>query len=139
MKKLINLLLVISMMYSCSKDDEKNIQRWDLVRMAGQIENSETTGKNMSWQEFYVFKNDGTFIKSRDRNGIITTASGSFTKVTRDEGTFLELKFKSGFEIIGSCYANEIETLWLKTNDLLVNTWSQCDGPGLEYENKSNL
>ncbi len=33
--------------------------------MAGMMVNSETTGPEMEWQEYYILNENGTFFKSR--------------------------------------------------------------------------
>lgn len=140
MKNSLLVLLVICLSFSCSKDDNfdpgKYPQKWTLVKMTGQISNSETTGENMEWQEYYLLKSDGTFIKNRVRDGIDYEESGSFTFADKTDGKFLELTYDADNEIIGSCNANQTESLWLKSENKLVGTWSYCDGPGLEYERK---
>lgn len=138
MKTSFLLLLIIFATFSCSKDEnfdtDKYPQKWALVRMYGQIPTSETTGKNMEWQEYYFLKSDGSFFKHRERNGIDYEGSGSFTFVYETGEKFLILTYDSVNVIIGSCDANQTESLWLKSDSKLVGTWSYCDGPGLEYE-----
>ena len=138
MKNLILVCLIVFTTWSCSKDDKFGIdnypQKWTLIEMSGQIPNSETTGDDMEWQEYYLLKPDGTFIKHRERDGIDYEAIGIFTFVDESDGKYLELNYNSDNEIIGSCYANQTESLWLKSDHKLHGTWSYCDGPGLEYE-----
>lgn len=134
MNKLIYVLAIIFSFYSCSKDNDKYPQKWQLVRMTGQISNSAVTGKDMSWQEYYLFMPNNIFVKHRERNGVITEITGRFKSEKGSDATFLHLEYDAPSNIIGSCYGNEIEELWFRTDDLLINTWSACDGPGLEYE-----
>ncbi|WP_235832137.1 hypothetical protein [Flavobacterium ranwuense] len=108
--------------------------KWTLVSMSGSIPNSETTGAAMEWQEFYIFNTNGTFTKSRERNSVKTSISGTYTTATQSDGIFFELTYTNDNEIIGSCYGNQKEQLYLTANNSLSSTWSYCDGPGLVYK-----
>jgi hypothetical protein len=88
----------------------------------------------MEWQEFYVLDSNGTFKKSRERNGVITEISGSYSLSQTANGTSLLLSYKSDSEIIGSCSSALKEELYFESESLLFSTWQQCDGPGLKYE-----
>ncbi len=138
MIKLIVFSIAGLVLLSCNEEEKFNKeqypQKWQLVKTIGNVPNSETIGEDMEWQEFYVFNTDGTFTKSRDRKGILNTASGNFefSNVPPD-GDFFELTFNTGNNIIGGCYAKPCETLWQQSPSKLVSTWLNCDGPGLEY------
>ncbi|MDI5898638.1 hypothetical protein [Flavobacterium yafengii] len=140
MKKLIILVAFLTIFSSCSKDDAVTMDstgyygKWTLVAMTGSFQNSETTGAAMEWQEFYLFNTNGTFTKSRERNGVKTTLSGTYTTTTKSDGIYFELTYPNDSEIIGSCYGNQKEVLYLTANNSLSSTWSYCDGPGLEYK-----
>jgi len=138
MKNLIIISLLICTLFSCTKADEFDIkqypQKWQLIKMTGQIPNSETTGTNMEWQEFYLLNSDSTFIKSRERDGILTEEYGSFSFEDLSDGKYLVLTYETDNTIIGNCTSELKEVLVLESNKSLVGTWSACDGPGLEYE-----
>ena len=139
MKHLVILIALLSVFNSCTKDavptDSSGYYgKWTLVKMSGSIANSETTGAAMEWQEFYLFNNNGTFTKSRDQNGFKTTASGTYTAANRTDGIYFELIYPKDSELIGSCYGNLKEELYLSGNNTLSSTWKNCDGPGLEYK-----
>ncbi|MFV8332862.1 hypothetical protein ACNQGB_03275 [Flavobacterium sp. XS1P32] len=140
MKKLIILVAFFSFLSSCSKGDAVKIDstgyygKWTLVSMSGSIPNSETTGAAMEWQEFYLFNTNGTFTKSRERNSVKTSISGTYTTTTQSDGTSFELTYPNDSEIIGSCYGNRKEGLFLDANNSLSSTWSYCDGPVLKYK-----
>ncbi|MFS4454699.1 hypothetical protein [Maribacter sp. 2304DJ31-5] len=130
-------------LFSCSTDDgmESTIvdlqfssQKWQLVRMTGSFAGSVSEGENMEWQEFYIFDPDGTFLKSRDRDGITTEATGTFEAVEyeNDDHDYLELTYKTS-ELIGNCSGNNKEILIYRSSRRLSNTWQACDGPGLDY------
>jgi len=68
MKLRIILLVIISGFLSCSNDSEDESitvqdfsiqefpQRWDLFKMSvGMLANSEITGEDMEYQEYYIF------------------------------------------------------------------------------------
>ena len=135
---LFSITLFIFSLFSCSKDKKVDSgyypQNWQLVKMTGQIPNSEVSGQAMEWQESYQLNSDGTFTKSRKKNGSVTEATGTFAFSDSQEGKFLILTYPEKNDIIGSCYAEPSEQLWLKSEDKLLGTWSYCDGPGLEYK-----
>lgn len=139
MKNLIVLIAFLTIFNSCSKDNVAMDNtgyygKWTLVAMSGSIPNSEVTGAAMERQEFYLFNTNGTFTKSRERNGVKTTLSGTYTTTTQSDGIFFELIYPNDSEIIGSCYGNQKEVLYLIDNNSLSSTWSYCDGPGLKYK-----
>lgn len=138
------LTLILSMMFfSCSvedyREDDINLQyaaqKWELVRMTGSFVNSETTGDAMAWQEYYIFNPNGTFFKSRSRDGSIVEAKGTFQvmEYDNDDADYLELVFESGQELIGSCNGGRKEVLVYGSPRAISNTWRACDGPGLDY------
>ena len=104
MKNLIFISLLICTLFSCTKTDEFNIeqypQKWQLIKMTGQIPNSETTGTNMEWQEFYLLTSNATFIKSRERDGILTEESGNFSFEDLSDGKYLVLTYETDNTII---------------------------------------
>ena len=130
--------LLLSFMFSCTNDREVETLRevlgnWELVEMSGSIPNSVTTGADMEWQETYQLNIDATFLKTREREGVITTASGKFTVVTYLGAESLELVFDDESDIIGSCVGNRREYLRLDASGILIGSWEACDGPGLVY------
>lgn len=144
MKKLILILFVICSIVSCSKDDdlkeeqafdiEKYPQKWKLVKMTGSWTNSVSTGKSMEWQEYYLLKSDGTFIKHRDHDGTISEVSGTFSIVNSEDDKFVQLVHETDNEIIVNCYSDQTESLWLKSENELRGTADACDWPKLEYK-----
>jgi hypothetical protein len=142
MRHLTVIVAFLSIFCSCTKDNVETTTttsvdyhgKWTLVKMSGSMLNSESTGTAMDWQEFYLFNNDGTFTKSRVRDAVKTTISGTFTTVNHSDGLYLELTYPNDSELIGSCYGNLKEELYFNTNNTLSSTWRNCDGPGLEYK-----
>jgi hypothetical protein len=139
MKHLIILIAFLSVFNSCSKDavpaDSSGYYgKWTLVKMSGTLANSVTTGAAMEWQEFYLFNTNGTFTKSRERNGFKISISGTYTATNHPDGIYFELTYHNESELIGSCYGNLKEELYLTANNSLSSTWKNCDGPGLEYK-----
>ena len=142
MKKFgITFILMLSLI-SCSNEDTNPplvldyYGKWQLTEMSGSVINSVTTGPKMYWQEFYVFNTDGTFVKTRIKDNTTTTASGTFSVVTILDETHLELTYSENSTLVGSCYGNLKEDLFINNNNLLVSTWQNCDGPGLVYQKK---
>ncbi|MBA0883349.1 hypothetical protein [Flavobacterium undicola] len=138
MKKLNILFVALIILFSCSNDDQnlqKNYQgKWKLTQMSGNLQNSETTGSDMEWQEFYILNADGTFKKSRDRNGVIKDVSGTYNLIKSSNEMYLELIFNNESEIIGSCSSNLKEEMLFQSENTFSSTWQNCDGPGLKYE-----
>lgn len=144
MKKAYVIMLLSTLLYSCSQDGPAQLdetllqfenQKWELFRMTGNIAGSETTGAAMEWREYYVFNLDGSFEKVREREGVILKASGSFEVVEyhNDVSDYLELSYTKGLELIGNCSGDQKEVLVYRTTTIVSNTWSACDGPGLDY------
>ena len=140
MKKQILFLMIIGILFSCDKnDDDINLEteiigNWELIQMTGSIPNSETTGTDMEWQETYQLNNDGTFQKSRDRDGVITEISGTYNIIDLSDGKYLEFIFNDESQIIGSCYSGLKDEMFFQSENIFSSTWSACDGPGLVYE-----
>jgi len=138
MKKKILFLMIIGILCSCSKNEinleNQIIGNWKLIQMTGTIPNSETTGTEMDWQETYLLNTDGTFQKSRNRDGVITEISGTYKLINNSTESLLELNFNSESEIIGSCTSNTKETMNIQSETIFLSSWNACDGPGLRYE-----
>jgi len=139
MKRSIVFCAMLMLFCACSNDSSNVITtdfqgKWELFQMSGRIPNSETTGAAMEWQEFYSFNTDGSFTKSRNSNGTKKEVSGSYVITKIQEDSLLELTYKADSEIIGSCYGNNKEELYILPNSILSSTWKNCDGPGLEYK-----
>ncbi len=140
MKKQILFLMIIGILFSCNKNDDginletEIIGNWKLIQMTGSIPNSETTGSEMEWQETYQLNTDGTFQKSRDRDGVITEISGTYNLINNSNENLLELNFNSESEIIGSCTSSTKEIMSLQSETIFLSSWNACDGPGLKYE-----
>ncbi|WP_281987501.1 hypothetical protein [Aquimarina aggregata] len=147
MKKLLFIPLTIIFLISCSESTESELipfnsklfpQQWQLVAMTGSIANMPPiTGRKMSWQESYTLNTNKTFVKSRDTNGNVSLATGTYTFLILSDGTYLELTYISENNLIGNCNSDLKEILRLNdSQDKLTATWWACDGPGLFYERK---
>jgi hypothetical protein len=137
MNYLFTISITIGIFVSCSKNNfnaNQYSQKWKLVKMTGQIQNSETTGSEMEWQETYLFNPNGSFIKSRERDGNIIEICGLYRIGNLSDGDYYQLSYDSAYSIIGSCTHDTTESLWLISENKLIGTWSHCDDPGLEYE-----
>lgn len=123
---------------SCLGNDSKktNINdyygRWTLFNMG--VRNTNVTVDKLEWQETYDFNTDGTFMKTRIKEGEKTTASGKFVVKKIDNETNFELIYNKKTDIIGSCLGDLTESLTLNKENLLVSNWQMCDGPGLIYK-----
>ncbi len=128
--------VLLSMLFSCSKNEhvEGQIQgKWQLVKIRSVWTNTTTEGSDLDRQEFYVFRNDFTFLKSRQLNGEIIEMSGVYSWKTYSDGQkYLSLTFEEDSDIIYSCQG-DTEALQLAGSTLSNNSWAPCDGPILEY------
>ena len=109
-------------------------QKWQLVKMSGQMRGSETTGEHMPWQEYYILNSDDTFVKQRKVSNKVTEAKGKYEFVIMSDGKYLKLTHESNNKIIGNCTSDLIEHLRVDTDQTLSGTWLACDGPGLTYQ-----
>ncbi|MFD1314289.1 hypothetical protein [Namhaeicola litoreus] len=136
-QKTLLVIFFLSTLLSCSNEEETKLnkypQKWILVKMTYHMTGTEVSGLDMPWQEIYLLNENGTFKKQRESEGAVTEESGLYKRIENNNETLLEFHYKTPSEIVGSCTGNQLETLWLKTNNILVSTWLQCDGPGLEY------
>lgn len=144
MKTTILVCTILLATLSCSKKAEAtdpiNLvtgnfpQKWVLVKMTGNMANSETTGQDMEWQENYLLRADGSFTKTRITSDETITAIGTYEQKTLSGEELLVFSFNEDSPIIGSCTGDNKETLSLNSEGLLQSSWFACDGPGLYYE-----
>jgi hypothetical protein len=151
-QKSLFLVILITLINACSDSEpeakvscegEINLdsqifpQKWQLIKMTGNIANSETTGEQMAWQEYILLNADNSFVKNRTQNNQATEETGTynFEIVGDDQSIQLNLLYNSENSLVGNCFGNpKLETYMLTTKCRLVGTWSWCDGPGLEYQ-----
>jgi hypothetical protein len=141
--KILSLLIFLG---SCAVDDSDTInpilleagqfpQKWELVSMSGMVANVPPKKEDeMDWQEHYVLRADGTFLKSRNYGKEAIVESGIYEIVQLEDGQYLKLIYSSNNEIIGNCSNDPEEFLRFEKNNTLVGTWWACDGPGLFYK-----
>lgn len=139
MRKFAFISLLSCIIFSCLKDKESDIekypQQWQLIKMTkGMIPDSEVTGDDMVWQEYYVLNSDETCTKSQTKDGKTTTIDGVFSWEDLSDGKYLRLTYHTSNTIIGNCSHRNEEFLALKSDTKLTGIWFACDGPGLEYE-----
>jgi hypothetical protein len=141
MKKMAIVLILTLSLISCSTNDKSKATavsdyygKWTLVKISGNQTNSETTGSKMEWQENYVFNTDGTFIKTRVRDNVTTTSTGTFVIEKKDNTVGFALTHKESSAIIGNCMGDLSEFLSINEDNLLQSSWQMCDGPGLIYK-----
>ncbi len=139
--RMLTALLFLVLLSACNSNTsseeeiplQSKVQKWKLVRMTGSFINSETTGDNMAWQEYYLLNPNGNFFKSRTQNGTISQATGTYTFVEHENEQYFELSYTTGKELIASCFGNGKEILMFNEG-VLFGSWNACDGPGLEYQ-----
>lgn len=139
MKKITIILILASILVSCSNNNANTARisyygKWKLIKMTGRFIPAIHIIGEPEWQEFYVFNTDKTFTKTRIKDKVTTTVSGTFEIINIEKESLLKLSFTENNDIIGSCYGNQKEELFLNSDNLLSSTWQNCDGPGLIYE-----
>ncbi|GHA40376.1 hypothetical protein GCM10007103_22320 [Salinimicrobium marinum] len=145
MKKFLFLAISIFIITSCNTDDDTPTEtnftgEWELVKTTSSIGDETKTGAEMEWQESYVLKADSTFTKTRVRDNKTSVAQGTFT--INDNTEFYGLPaiasitmiYESENDIIATCYSDKLhEELYFDAKDVMISTYEQCDGLGLEY------
>ncbi|MDG1571934.1 hypothetical protein OZ410_06370 [Robiginitalea sp. M366] len=118
-----------------SFDPDSLPQTWELYRMSGNTQGSVTEGEQMQWQETYAFLADGTFVKTRLREGVTLNATGTFTFVNEDGQSGIRLTYPEDSPLIGNCTGDFTEYLYVDQDPTtLLGSWWACDGPGLYYQ-----
>src|SRR5690606_33190757 len=101
---------------------------WKLVRTSalGMVQ----TGAEMEWQETYLLRADGTFKKTRVRDGETLTAEGTYNienvvPIQGDEIVArIAMVYPEANPIIATCYSDKLEEdLFFRTEDLMVSNW----------------
>lgn len=145
MKNLLFASAILLFSFSSCSDEldccvlEGNPQKWELVEMTGSFSPSITTGNEMDWQEYYILNtNTGKFTKSRTREGVETSASGTFVFNSTEEEHSIKLTYPSDNELIANCTGDLTEVLIIESENTLKGTWAPCDGPGLKYQRTNN-
>jgi hypothetical protein len=139
MKNQMILTFLIGTLFSCECDKEMGIEqcpeKWQLIKMSGNIANvPPSTGSDMTWQEWYLLYPNATFIKTRERDNVVTEQAGTYATITLSDGEYLQLVYESDNDIIGNCNNEAKETLKINSQNEMTGTWWACDGPGLFYE-----
>lgn len=148
MIKIFQLFVLIILCTSCSTEadlPENNpyTGKWNLVKMTGSVQGSETTGSEMAWQEFYILYSNGTFTKKRVEMNFITELQGTYqiynSSTTSNPGeesfNFIKLNYSFPNNIIATCSPNQLqENLYFTSTSTMKSTYHHCDSPGLEYE-----
>lgn len=93
------------------------------------------TGDDMTWQESIRLYTNGSFTKTRVRDGVTAEESGTYAYVEYDDVNFLELTYTTPRnELIASCTtADATEQLKVISDSELKGIWDWCDGPILVY------
>ena len=91
-------------------------------------------GEEMEWQESYRLRADFTFVKTRLREGVTLTASGTFEFVSDGAERGVLLQYPETNPLLASCTGDNTEYLALASDgQTLQGSWWACDGPGLFY------
>lgn len=133
MNRIVLFVMMLSVFFSCEKDEDELVGIWKLVKMVGSWSGSETGGAEMEWQENYLLNEEGTFLKTRIRDGIVTKETGKYVINEDSNQEYMELTFDSENDIVASCYGG-LKEIMIKSDNVFLGTWNACDGPSLTYE-----
>ena len=139
--RLLVFSLIFGSIVSCSDDNntaadlvqETSQVKLSLVKMTGSIQNSEQTGAEMEWQEYYILGPGMSFTKVRERAGETLESKGTFDIVMINSDKYLQFTHNSDDELVGNCTGDAVELLMYTSSDSVKSTWQSCDGPGLFY------
>ncbi|WP_299779732.1 hypothetical protein [uncultured Formosa sp.] len=98
--------------------ETKIIGNWKLIQMTGNLLDSDTLGADMEWQETYLLQADETFIKLRDRDGVITEASGTYHFINNSNKPLITVTFDNESEIVGSCTSKSEDIMSLESETI---------------------
>jgi len=142
MKPVLIFSILSFLLTSCSSDNDSNKirdlenlpQTWELISFTTGLINQTTTGDEMPFQEKYILNKDKTFKKTRDQNGSIMQAEGTFFYEVEADFTYLVLTYVEENNIIVNCTKETKETLrYDKELDVLETTSQLCDAGTLVY------
>ncbi len=144
MKNIISGVLIVVISFSCSFnkeidselfDSNEYPQQWQLIQTSINIPNEPPKeGSDMLYQEYYLILEDKSFIKTREQDGIVTQASGTYDYVVYGDEDYLELSYESDNDMVANCSIETKELLKVESDNTMIGTWWECDGPGLFYE-----
>lgn len=144
MKYFLSLFVLCLSLYSCSgessiPDDYDHQGTWELVRTRSNMANAEYN-EQPEIRESYIFRNNGTFQKTRGQGASEEIVEGTYKLVKRpwtgagEPLLFLDLNFNNESPLISNCSMEPVEHLVITSEFLLTNTWIMCDGYTMEYE-----
>src|SRR5690554_39366 len=149
MKKLSVLSLSFAVMFflsACNKDESPEATiagEWVIAEIGSTWTNEVITGEAIGYKESYLFKQNGTFVKTRAGSRSDGQATGTFTfkEAPSNEMNikyYLLLTFETGTGLIISCYSSAgIEEFSLFEDGRLLNGAGACDNAILTYRKRN--
>ncbi|MEZ7495620.1 hypothetical protein QO206_08985 [Leeuwenhoekiella aequorea] len=135
------LLIGLFILGSCSDNSDTAIQesenqtlRLNLIKMSGNTLNSEKSGSDMAWQEYYELKNEMRFTKVQIREGDTLQSQGNFDIVMIESDKYLKFTHDSEHKIIANCTGTTEELLEYTASNSLESNWEDCRGSSLYYQ-----
>lgn len=126
MKKIGLLIVMFISLVSCSNDDSNDKLKSKAINNYGKwvsIQNDAT------WNDEYLFKEDGTFTRTKTINSATTNLSGTFEIFEREGRTNFQLTYSAPSNLIYSCstgFGGKSELLYILDGNL-ENSASMCD------------
>jgi hypothetical protein len=136
------LFLVIG---SCSDDDMVKSQEfstsdlpqtWELYFLTTGLSGESLEGDEISFEETYVFRQDGTFSKSYKSESFQGTGQGTFIVEETGDGELIRLSYDSQVGELSQCSRENRETINISEDRTTLRNVAciAFDGPGLYYQ-----
>ena len=132
MRRLLLLLLIISIGASCSDDEGEsldNSRTWELYKLS----TPQSTTTDFSFEEDIILYNNATFEKVRVMPDETFKSMGTYYFEYENTRTFVYLEHDQESEIIVNCQNDFIEFYEILSSDEMINWASACDWPTLHY------
>jgi hypothetical protein len=136
------LFLVIG---SCSDDDMVKSQEfstsdlpqtWELYFLTTGLSGESLEGDEISFEETYVFRQDGTFSKSYKSDSFQGAGKGTFIVEETGDGELIRLSYDSEIGELSQCSRENLETINISEDSTTLRNVAciAFDGPGLYYQ-----
>ncbi|QCK16831.1 hypothetical protein [Mangrovivirga cuniculi] len=132
---LLSMFIVFSgcvkeeIIYECEAPIEG---KWMLTKVFIGWSETELTGEDIGYEEYYIFNSDGSFSKTNISEEGSKSVNGIYSEIETTDGNQLKLEYPEDHELIENCTGDPIEVLTILTNELKGGS-APCDGPDLYY------
>ncbi len=138
MKRWIYLFIAGTILYSCYSDDitanNDQIQKWELYSVTFPESTTVIQGDGLEILDELTLVSDSLFFRNRHVGTLSWELSGTYHYMEYQNDNYMVLKYDDESEIIGNCSGNSNEVFRFTSENEIYNTWSDCDGPKLQYK-----